>query len=66
MNLLIIFLVVLVAIILFASINILKEYERGVVFTLGRFTSVKGPGLVLIMPIVQQVQRMQKHYLMKH
>src|SRR5512143_2679250 len=39
----------------FSSIKILREYERGVVFFLGRFYAVKGPGLVLIITIVQQV-----------
>ena len=43
---------------LMAAIKILREYERGVVFTLGRFTGVKGPGLILIVPIVQQMVRM--------
>jgi regulator of protease activity HflC (stomatin/prohibitin superfamily) len=33
-----------------ASVRILREYERGVVFTLGRFQKVKGPGLVLLIP----------------
>ncbi len=46
-------LVVLVA----SSIRIFREYERGVVFFLGRFSAVKGPGLVLIWPVVQQVVR---------
>ena len=46
---------VIVVCLLFASaIRIFREYERGVVFTLGRFTSVKGPGFVLIVPIIQQ------------
>lgn len=40
-----------------ASIRIFREYERGVVFTLGRFWKVKGPGLVFIIPAVQQVVR---------
>ncbi len=39
------------------AIKILKEYERGVVFTLGRFTGVKGPGLVIVIPIIQQMSR---------
>jgi regulator of protease activity HflC (stomatin/prohibitin superfamily) len=43
--------------IVFASIRILREYERGVVFLLGRFWRVKGPGLVLIIPGVQQMVR---------
>jgi regulator of protease activity HflC (stomatin/prohibitin superfamily) len=38
-----------------AAVRILREYERGVVFTLGRFTSVKGPGLVILIPAVQQM-----------
>lgn len=42
---------------LFAAINILREYQRGVVFTLGRFTGVKGPGLIILIPIVQQMVR---------
>jgi regulator of protease activity HflC (stomatin/prohibitin superfamily) len=40
-----------------ASIRIFREYERGVVFTLGRFWKVKGPGLIFIIPAVQQVVR---------
>ena len=39
------------------SIRILREYDRGVVFTLGRFTSVKGPGLIILIPGVQQMVR---------
>jgi len=39
------------------SIRILREYERGVVFMLGRFWKVKGPGLVLLVPVVQQMVR---------
>ena len=40
-----------------ASIRIFREYERGVVFTLGRFWKVKGPGLIFIIPAIQQVVR---------
>jgi regulator of protease activity HflC (stomatin/prohibitin superfamily) len=40
------------------SIRVLREYERGVVFLLGRFWKVKGPGLVLIVPFIQQMVRM--------
>jgi regulator of protease activity HflC (stomatin/prohibitin superfamily) len=50
----IIFLVVLYA---FASIRIVKQYERGVVFLLGRFVGVRGPGLTLIFAPVQQMTR---------
>ena len=38
-----------------ASVKILREYERGVVFTLGRFGGVKGPGLIIIIPFIQQM-----------
>lgn len=48
-----------VVILLFSAINILKEYERGVVFMLGRFWKVKGPGLIIIVPIFQQMTRVQ-------
>jgi regulator of protease activity HflC (stomatin/prohibitin superfamily) len=40
------------------SLRILREYERGVVFQLGRFWMVKGPGLVVIWPVIQQMVRM--------
>jgi len=49
--------VLILLLILMASIKILREYERGVVFTLGRFTGVKGPGLILLIPLVQQMVR---------
>lgn len=48
-------LLALILIIVFSAIKILPEYERGVVFTLGRFTGVKGPGLILIIPFVQRL-----------
>jgi len=41
----------------FLIINILREYERGVVFFLGRFQTVKGPGLIIIIPPLQQMVR---------
>jgi len=46
-----------VFILIFSAIRILREYERGVVFQLGRFWKVKGPGLIIIIPIVQQMVR---------
>lgn len=49
------FVVIIVLMILFSSFRILREYERGVVFMLGRFWKVKGPGLILILPMVQQI-----------
>jgi regulator of protease activity HflC (stomatin/prohibitin superfamily) len=49
--------VVVVLLFAYYALRIFREYERGVVFTLGRFWQVKGPGLVIIVPIVQQVVR---------
>ena len=49
--------VVLVLIILGSAVRILREYERAVIFTLGRYTGTKGPGFVLIVPLVQQMVR---------
>ena len=49
------FLALLILLFLVSAIRILREYQRGVVFTLGRFTGVKGPGLVLLIPFVQQM-----------
>lgn len=48
---------ILLLLLAFSSIRILREYERGVVFMLGRFWKVKGPGLVLIIPGIQQIVR---------
>jgi regulator of protease activity HflC (stomatin/prohibitin superfamily) len=58
MNLIVYFPLLLLAILLLASaIKVLREYERGVVFQLGRFWKVKGPGLIILIPIVQQMVR---------
>ena len=48
---------ILIVVLLFSAINVLNEYERAVVFTLGRFTGIKGPGLVLIYPVVQRMRK---------
>jgi regulator of protease activity HflC (stomatin/prohibitin superfamily) len=52
-------LVILVAVLafLYSAVRILREYERGVVFTLGRYTGTKGPGLFLLVPFAQQMVR---------
>ncbi|RJS95059.1 slipin family protein [Salinisphaera sp. Q1T1-3] len=47
--------VVLIALFIFASLKILPEYERGVMFTLGRNTGVKGPGLFFVVPVIQKM-----------
>lgn len=50
-------LAVFVIIILLQAVKVMREYERAVVFTLGRFSGVKGPGLILLIPVVQQMVR---------
>ncbi len=49
--------VIVVAVIAISAVRVLREYERGVVFMLGRFWKVKGPGLILIIPAIQQMVR---------
>ena len=46
-----------VLLIVFSAIKILKEYERGVIFQLGRFWKVKGPGIILVIPFIQQMDK---------
>ncbi len=49
--------ILVVLIVLFASVRILRQYERAVVFTLGKFERIKGPGLVLLFPFIQEMVR---------
>jgi regulator of protease activity HflC (stomatin/prohibitin superfamily) len=51
--------VVIVLLLLVTSLRILKEYERGVMFTFGRYTGVKGPGVRVVLPGVQQMRRLE-------
>ena len=48
---------ILAAVIVYNSIKILMEYERGVIFFLGKFQTVKGPGLIIVIPLVQKMLR---------
>ncbi|MCK5106805.1 MAG: slipin family protein, partial [Elusimicrobiales bacterium] len=50
-------LLIIVIVVIFSAVKILKEYERGVMLTFGRFTGVKGPGLIIVIPGVQQMIR---------
>ena len=49
---------IVILILLAMSLRILREYERGVVFQLGRFWAVRGPGLIVLVPVIQQMVRM--------
>jgi len=51
------FIIAVIVLLLFSAIRILREYERGVVFMLGRFWKVKGPGLIILIPGIQQMVR---------
>ena len=53
----------LLLVLVFFAIRILREYERAVVFTLGRYTGTKGPGLILLIPFVQQMVRVDQRTL---
>ena len=50
-------LLMMLVIVLMSMFRILREYERGVIFMLGRFYKVKGPGLIIVIPIIQQMVR---------
>ncbi len=56
MNVMLFFLIFIVVVLL-SAIKVLREYERGVIFQLGRFWKVKGPGLILVIPVIQQIVR---------
>ena len=49
--------VAIVVAIVFYALRILREYERGVIFLLGRFWKVKGPGLIIVIPVIQTIVR---------
>ncbi|NVJ70822.1 MAG: slipin family protein [Alphaproteobacteria bacterium] len=50
-------LVIFALFIVLSSVRVLREYERGVVFLLGRFWKVKGPGLIIVVPVIQKMVR---------
>ncbi len=47
----------ILVLLLISAFRILREYERGVIFMLGRFYSVKGPGFIIVIPLIQQMER---------
>lgn len=58
MNFITFMIIPILIIFLFSFFRIMREYERAVVFTLGRFSKVKGPGLIIIVPMIQQMVKM--------
>jgi regulator of protease activity HflC (stomatin/prohibitin superfamily) len=53
----VVLLIILLAIVLASGVRILREYERGVIFRLGRLIAQKGPGLIFLIPIVDRMVR---------
>ena len=51
------YLIVVIALFVFSAIKVLREYQRGVIFLLGRFWKVKGPGLIIVIPGIQKMVR---------
>ncbi|EQD60634.1 Band 7 protein [mine drainage metagenome] len=49
--------VALIALLVISSVRVLNEYERAVMFTLGRFTGVRGPGLIILWPVIQRMSK---------
>ena len=49
--------IVLVALLVISSVRVLNEYERAVMFTLGRFTGIRGPGIILLWPLIQRMSK---------
>ena len=50
-------LALMIVVLLISIFRVLREYERGVIFLLGRFYKVKGPGLIIVIPLLQQMVR---------
>ncbi len=50
-------LIVLIVLFLFASLKVIKQYERGVIFFLGKYTGIRGPGLIILVPIFERMNR---------
>src|SRR5579863_8012068 len=55
MSIAFIVIIVVAVLLIFNAFKVLKEYERGVIFTLGKYDRVKGPGLFLVWPLLQQM-----------
>src|SRR4029077_10927581 len=47
----------IVVVLVFLSLRVVKEYDRGVIFFLGKYTSVRGPGLIILIPVLERMTR---------
>ena len=59
------FVVFVLQFLLLRSVKVIPEYERGVVFTLGKFSSIRKPVLTLLIPIIQVIRRVDMHLVTK-
>lgn len=59
MSTVILWVIIILGVLLLSMLKVLREYERGVIFLLGRFHKVKGPGLIILIPILQQMVKVQ-------
>ncbi len=57
MNVFLLGILIAVVLLLFSAIKVLKEYERGVMFTLGRYSGTKGPGIIIVIPMIQEMRK---------
>jgi len=51
------YIILIIILFLFASLKVIKQYERGVIFFLGKYTGVRGPGLIVLIPILERMNR---------
>ena len=51
------YIIFVLVVIIFASLRVVKEYERGVIFFLGKVTGVRGPGLIFVIPIFEKMTK---------
>ena len=51
------FVIFILIIILLSGLHVLKEWERGIVLTLGRYGGIKGPGIIFVMPVISRVTK---------
>jgi regulator of protease activity HflC (stomatin/prohibitin superfamily) len=49
--------VVFIVLLFLSSVKVMNEYERGVMLSLGRFTGIKGPGVIFVIPVIQQIRK---------
>ena len=62
----VIFVIFLVVVLAFMSLRIVKEYDRGVIFFLGKVTGVRGSGLIILIPVLEQINNGEHQTLLQY